>query len=195
MSTILTMDKSQIRTQCKELRKELSEIEVMDKSLLIANRCLELPVWEEQIFHLFLTLEDQNEVDTALILTLLQGKDKEVVVPKIADAEQLQHFLLTDQTRFQKNALGIPEPVSGIEIEASKIDVVFVPLLAFDDKGHRVGYGKGYYDRFLATCRPNCIKVGLSFFEKEQDSFIIEPTDIPLDYCVTPEKIYPFPKV
>ena len=195
MSTILTMDKSQIRTQYKELRKELSEIEVMDKSLLIANRCLELPVWEEQIFHLFLTLEDQNEVDTALILTLLQGKDKEVVVPKIADAEHLQHFLLTDQTRFQKNALGISEPVSGIEIEASKIDVVFVPLLAFDDKGHRVGYGKGYYDRFLATCRPNCIKVGLSFFEKEQDSFIIESTDIPLDYCVTPEKIYPFPKV
>ena len=195
MSTILTMDKSQIRTQYKELRKELSEIEVMDKSLLIANRCLELPVWEEQIFHLFLSLEDQNEVDTTPILTLLQGKDKEVVVPKIANAEQLQHFLLTDQTRFQKNALGIPEPVSGIEIEASKIDVVFVPLLAFDDKGHRVGYGKGYYDRFLATCRPNCIKVGLSFFEKEQDSFIIEPTDIPLDYCVTPEKIYRFSKV
>ena len=195
MSTILTMDKSQIRTQYKELRKELSEIEVMDKSLLIANRCHELPVWEEQIFHLFLTLEDQNEVDTTLILTLLQGKDKEVVVPKIANAEQLQHFLLTDQTRFQKNALGIPEPVSGIEIEASKIDVVFVPLLAFDDKGHRVGYGKGYYDRFLATCRPNCIKVGLSFFEKEQDSFIIESTDIPLDYCVTPEKIYRFSKV
>ena len=195
MSTILTMDKSQIRTQYKELRKELSEIEVMDKSLLIANRCLELPVWEEQIFHLFLSLEDQNEVDTTPILTLLQGKDKEVVVPKIANAEQLQHFLITDQTRFQKNALGIPEPVSGIEIEASKIDVVFVPLLAFDDKGHRVGYGKGYYDRFLATCRPNCIKVGLSFFEKEQDSFIIESTDIPLDYCVTPEKIYRFSKV
>ena len=195
MSTILTMDKSQIRTQYKEFRKELSEIEVMDKSLFIANRCLELPVWEEQIFHLFLTLEDQNEVDTALILTLLQGKDKEVVVPKIGDAEQLQHFLLTDQTRFQKNALGIPEPVLGIEIEASKIDVVFVPLLAFDDKGHRVGYGKGYYDRFLTTCRPDCIKVGLSFFEKEQDSFIIEPTDIPLDYCVTPRQIYRFSKV
>ena len=195
MSTILSMDKSQIRTQYKELRKELSETEVMDKSLIITNRCLELPIWEEQIFHLFFTLEDQNEVDTALIINLLQGRDKDVVVPKITYAEQLQHFLLTDQTRFQKNALGIPEPVSGIEIEASKIDVVFVPLLAFDDKGHRVGYGKGYYDRFLTTCRPNCIKIGLSFFEKEQDSFIIEPTDIPLDYCVTPEKIYRFSKV
>ncbi len=125
----------------------------------------------------------------------MQGKDKEVVVPKIAAAEQLQHFLLTDQTRFQKNALGISEPVSGIEIEALKIDVVFVPLLAFDNKGNRVGYGKGYYDRFLARCKPDCIKIGLSFFEEEQDSFIIEPTDIPLDYCVTPEQLYDFSKV
>ena len=106
----------------------------------------------------------------------------------------MQHFLLTDQTRFQKNALGIPEPVSGIEIEALKIDVVFVPLLAFDNKGNRVGYGKGYYDRFLARCKPDCIKIGLSFFEEEQDSFIIEPTDIPLDYCVTPEQLYDFSK-
>ena len=195
MSTILSMDKSQIRKRYKKLRKELSETEVMDKSLLIANRCIELPIWEKQIFHLFLSLEDQNEVDTALILTLLQGKDKEVVVPKIIDPEQLQHILLTDQTPFQKNSLGIPEPVSGIQIEPSKIDVVFVPLLAFDNKGNRIGYGKGYYDRFLARCKPECIKIGLSFYEVEQDSFPMEATDIPLDYCVTPEQLFRFSNV
>ena len=195
MSTILSMDKSQIRKRYKKLRKELSETEVMDKSLLIANRCIELPIWEKQIFHLFLSLEDQNEVDTALILTLLQGKDKEVVVPKIIDPEQLQHILLTDQTPFQKNPLGIPEPVSGIQIEPSKIDVVFVPLLAFDNKGNRIGYGKGYYDRFLARCKPECIKIGLSFYEVEQDSFPMEATDIPLDYCVTPEQLFRFSNV
>ena len=131
----------------------------------------------------------------ALILTLLQGKDKEVVVPKIIDPEQLQHILLTDQTPFQKNLLGIPEPVSGIQIEPSKIDVVFVPLLAFDNKGNRIGYGKGYYDRFLARCKPECIKIGLSFYEVEQDSFPMEATDIPLDYCVTPEQLYRFSNV
>ena len=195
MSTILSMDKSQIRKRYKKLRKELSETEVMDKSLLIANRCIELPIWEKQIFHLFLSLEDQNEVDTALILNLLQGKDKEVVVPKIIDPEQLQHILLTDQTPFQKNSLGIPEPVSGIQIEPSKIDVVFVPLLAFDNKGNRIGYGKGYYDRFLARCKPECIKIGLSFYEVEQDSFPMEATDIPLDYCVTPEQLFRFSNV
>ena len=82
MSTILSMDKSQIRKRYKKLRKELSETEVMDKSLLIANRCIELPIWEKQIFHLFLSLEDQNEVDTALILTLLQGRTKKLLSPK-----------------------------------------------------------------------------------------------------------------
>ena len=194
MRTILTMDKSSIRKQYKKLRYQLSDDELMNKSLVIANRCLELPIWEEQVYHLFLTIEDQKEIDTTLIITLLQGKDKEIVVPKILDSERLHHFLLTDQTHFKKNQWGIPEPVSGIEIDPKKLDVVFIPLLAFDKKGHRVGYGKGYYDRFLASCKPNCIKIGLSFFEQEQDLFSIDPTDVPLDYCVTPGKVYDFQK-
>ncbi|MDG2491878.1 MAG: 5-formyltetrahydrofolate cyclo-ligase [Flavobacteriaceae bacterium] len=186
------MDKSQIRIHYKKLREKLSEDEVMERSLNIANQCLELPVWEKQIFHLFLTIEDQKEVDTSLILTLLQGKDKEVVVPKILDKENLQHFLLTDQTCFEVNSLGIPEPKSGIEIEPSKIDVVFIPLLAFDSTGNRIGYGKGFYDRFLALCKPDCIKIGLSFFDHNQSKIVSEATDVPLDYCVTPERVYCF---
>ncbi|MFQ3335642.1 MAG: 5-formyltetrahydrofolate cyclo-ligase [Candidatus Arcticimaribacter sp.] len=192
MSTILTMDKSQIRKQYKELREQLSEEDIINKSLLIANRCLELDVWSEQVFHLFLTIEDQKEIDTSLIITLLQGKDKEIVVPKITGETRLKHFLLTDQTRFKKNVWGIPEPVPGIEIDVPKIDVVFVPLLAFDSKGSRIGYGKGFYDRFLASCKPNCIKIGLSLFEENKIDFVSETTDIGLDYCVTPDQVYSY---
>ena len=194
MKTIYTMDKSLIRKQYKLLRQELSEDEIRDQSLLITNRCLELPIWEKEVYHLFLTIEDQKEIDTALIMTLLQGKDKEVVVPKILDAECLQHFLLTDQTRFKNNKWGIPEPVSGIEIDPKKIDVVFIPLLAFDSKGNRIGYGKGYYDQFLASCKSECIKIGLSFFEEDENTFVTESTDIPLDYCVTPKRVYDYIK-
>jgi len=71
--------------------------------------------------------------------------------------------------------------------------VVFIPLLAFDTKGNRVGYGAGFYDNMLAKCKPNCIKVGLSFFDTEKN--LIEGVfegDIPLDYCVTPTQIYTF---
>jgi 5-formyltetrahydrofolate cyclo-ligase len=70
--------------------------------------------------------------------------------------------------------------------------VVFVPLLAFDKQGNRVGYGKGFYDRFLANCKPETIKIGLSFFEVENEIADVFNNDIELDYCVTPNKIYTF---
>ncbi len=190
MSTILTMDKSQIRKQYKSFREGLSKIQIQNRSISIANRCLELPIWDKQIMHIFLSIENQKEIDTSFLLTLLQGKDKEIVIPKMTDSVHLQHFLLTDQTLFKKNSLGIPEPVSGIEIKPTLIDVVFVPLLGFDFNGNRVGYGKGYYDRFLLNCKEDCIKIGLSFFEEEQFAFEVEDTDIPMDFCVNHKRIY-----
>jgi 5-formyltetrahydrofolate cyclo-ligase len=186
------MDKSQIRKQYKSLREGLSKTQIENRSISIANRCLELPIWNRQIMHIFLSIENQKEVDTSFLRTLLQGKDKEIVIPKINDSVRLQHFLLTDHTLFKRNSLGIPEPVSGIEIKPSIIDVVFIPLLSFDSKGNRVGYGKGYYDRFLLNCKEECLKIGLSFFEEEQCVFDVEDTDIPLDFCVTPRQIYQY---
>ena len=91
------------------------------------------------------------------------GKGKNLVVPKIAPKEQLQHYILEEDTLLQCNAYGIPEPVTGKLLNPQKIDVVFVPLLAFDTTGQRVGYGKGYYDRFLKSCKPTVVSVGLSF--------------------------------
>ena len=70
--------------------------------------------------------------------------------------------------------------------------MVFVPLLAFDEKGNRVGYGKGFYDKFLANCKPETIKIGLSFFEAEDKIKEISENDMQLNYCVTPNKIYSF---
>ena len=74
----------------------------------------------------------------------------------------------------------------------SKIEVVFIPLLTFDKTGQRVGYGKGFYDQFLAQCKPSTLKVGLSFFEPEIYIEDLLPTDIPLDYCITPNQTYHF---
>ena len=105
---------------------------------------------------------------------------------------KMTHFLLTDNTIIKKNNYNIPEPVDGIEIPCQKIDVVFVPLLAFDIQGHRVGYGKGFYDRFLAECKPETIKIGLSFFEAETIIEDVFESDMALDYCVTPKQVYKF---
>jgi 5-formyltetrahydrofolate cyclo-ligase len=154
---------------------------------------LALPVWEKTYFHIFLPITEQKEVNTEFILHLLSGKDKEIVVSKCdLGTCNLTHFLLTDNTKIKKNQYNIPEPLNGLEVTTSKIDVVFVPLLAFDKSGHRVGYGKGFYDKFLAECKPETIKIGLSFFEAEEIIEDVFKNDVKLDYCVTPNEVYRF---
>ena len=187
------MNKKELRVKYKALRQELSIDEIEDKSLAIANRILELDVWEHTYFHLYLTIKEQIEVETEFILQILAGKDKEIVVAKSNfDTLEMTNFLLTDTTKFQKNKHNIYEPIDGIEVPNTKIEVVFVPLLAFDKKGNRVGYGKGFYDQFLSKCNNDVIKIGLSFFEPEESIHGIFENDIRLDYCVTPTASYRF---
>ena len=189
------MYKKELRQKYKALRRELSLEEIESNSLSIANKLLQLDIWDRLYFHLFLTIEEQKEINTEFILQVLAGKDKEIVVAKTDfNSIQMTHYLLTDNTKFKKNEYNIPEPVDGIEVPVSKIDVVFVPLLAFDNKGNRVGYGKGFYDKFLSQCQPETIKIGLSFFEAEEEIIDVYTDDIRLDYCVTPNKIYTFLK-
>lgn len=186
-------NKKELRKKYKSLRQNLSEIEIEEYSLAIANRLLTLPIWSKNYFHIFLSIVEHKEVDTELILHLLAGKDKEIIISK-ADFEtrKMTHFLLTDNTKIKKNEYNIPEPVDGIEVPTKKIEVVFVPLLAYDKKGNRVGYGKGFYDTFLADCTPQTIKIGLSFFEAEQNITDIFDSDVQLDYCITPDSTYQF---
>ena len=171
----------------------LTADEVEEGSLEIANNLLNLPIWGKEYFHIFLSISEKREVDTQGILHILQGKDKHVVLSKADfDSGTLSNYLLTDSTVIKVNDWGIPEPVAGIEIKASSIDVVFIPLLVYDERGNRIGYGKGFYDRFLSRCRPDVVKVGLSFFSAEEEILDVDEHDVPLDYCVTPEKIYNF---
>lgn len=191
------MLKKDLRSHYIRLRDSISREALIENSLSIANQALQLPlaVWHSDYFHIFLPIHEKKEIDSSFILSILQGKDKHVVLPKMLDKKQLIHYLLTDSTLLKKNKWNIPEPVDGIVISPSKIDVVFVPLLAFDKKGNRVGYGKGFYDRFLAQCRPDVIKIGLSIFEaEEEDIEDCDANDVPLDYCVTPVQIYSFSK-
>jgi 5-formyltetrahydrofolate cyclo-ligase len=187
------MTKSQLRLTYKEKRQSLSPEQVEEKSIAIANQVLKLPIWNQTYFHLFLSISQQNEVDTDILMHVLQGKDKQIVVSQSDfNSFSIKNILLTDSTRFMNNKFGIPEPEEGLEVPTDKIDVVFVPLLAFDKTGHRVGYGKGFYDRFLNDCRQDTIKIGLSFFKALNESMEVEEYDVPLDFVVTPEKIYKF---
>lgn len=187
------MNKKELRIKYKALRSELSENDIEKMSLAIANKVLTLPIWGKTYFHIFLSIMEHKEVNTEFLLHLLSGKDKEIVISK-CDFEtcHLVHFLLTDNTKIKKTKYNIPEPVDGLEVPTGMIDVVFVPLLAFDKAGHRVGYGKGFYDRFLLECNPETIKIGLSFFEAEDLIGDIFENDVKVDYCVTPNAVYRF---
>lgn len=186
-------NKKELRLHYKNLRAALSPDEIEEKSLAVANELLQLPIWDKTYYHVFLPIEEQKELHTEYILHLLSGKDKEIVISKSDfETRKMSHFLLTDNTKIKKNEYNIPEPVNGLPVPSETIEVVFVPLLAFDIFGNRIGYGKGFYDKFLAECKPETIKIGLSFFEAVNQIDDVFESDVKLDYCVTPHKIYRF---
>lgn len=189
------MRKEALRKLYKEKRAQLSTDQIEDQSMAIANQLLQVDgLWNFNYYHIFLSIDHRREVNTEYILSVLQGKDKNVLISKSNFKQStLTHYLLTDNTVIKINTYGIPEPEQGIELKAHQVEVVFIPLLAYDIQGNRIGYGKGFYDRFLADCRPEVLKIGLSFYPPEKELFSeVNQNDIPLDYCITPDKIYKF---
>src|SRR5690606_7302684 len=146
-------DKKTLRVKYKRLRENLSANSLEEMSLQIANQALKLPIWEKTYYHIFLSISTKKEVDSTYLMHILQGKDKSIVVSK-ADfsTHEMTHILLQENTILKISDYGIPEPVSGIEVPPEILEVIFVPLLAYDQNGHRIGYGKGFYDRFLERC-------------------------------------------
>lgn len=187
------MNKKELRIKYKALRKKLTTEEIEELSLEIANQLLKLTIWDKSYFHVYLPIEEFKEVNTEYILHLLSGKDKEIVISKSDFATTtMTSILLTDNTKIVKNKYNIPEPINGLEVPNSAIEVVIVPLLAFDIHGNRIGYGKGFYDKFLANCAKEVIKIGVSIYEAEEEISDINTNDCKLNYCLTPKIIYKF---
>ena len=184
--------KNQLRNLYQNKRENFSINEIEDLSILISNKCLEIPIWHLENFHIFLSILIKKEIDTSPLLSVIMGKDKQAIIPRIMESKRLEHVLLTDQIILKNNPLGIPEPQNGIIISPKIIDVVFIPLYIFDSKGNRIGYGGGYYDRFLKECKKDTIKIGLSLFDPVKNIKDLSDFDVKLDYAVTPETIFSF---
>lgn len=189
------MRKAAIRKEYKEKRLALSpkEVLVFQDLLMIQFQSLALPFLNT--IHTYLPLYDRNEPDPMPLVDWLRfgNPGLKVAVSKIIPEDtQLVHILQDEQTRYEENAFGIPEPVSGQEIQPDEMDLIFVPLLAFDSHGNRVGYGKGYYDRFIDKSRKDALKIGLSYFSAIDSIDDIEFFDKKLDFCITPERVYAF---
>jgi 5-formyltetrahydrofolate cyclo-ligase len=189
------MEKKLLRKQFLEKRRNLSALELKEKSDAILNIFQKVSFSNIKYLLSYYPLVERNEFDVTECQGILQSKipDLKIAWPKImGDGLSMEAHLLNNNQNFQKNIYNIPEPVEGTIVQPSQIDVVFVPLLAFDKKGFRVGYGKGFYDRYLPLCRPDIIKIGFSFFEPLDDVIDINEFDVPLNYCITPIRLYKF---
>jgi len=186
------MNKAAIRKQETARRKALSQDEVSALSKKLLAQFTKLDFTGVGAIHIFLPIAEKNEPDTFLMISWLQEHYPaiKIVIPR-ADFQTslMTSHLYAGVDILQKSSFNILEPVQN-EVYTGNIEMVIVPLLAFDDRGYRVGYGKGFYDRFLegkTTC-----KIGLSFFNSV--GIIADPheNDIRLDLCITPDRIVCF---
>ena len=189
------MTKSELRKIYKEKRTQLSpgEVEKNNDLILINFQKINLPFISH--LHTYISSPKLREPETSSIIRYLQFKNPglTVMVPKINMASgEMQHLHFEEETELEDSIFGIPEPASGKAFEPHEIDLVLVPLLAFDKYGFRVGYGKGHYDKFLSKCRNDIIKAGISLFEPVDEIDDIDQYDIPLNYCVTPQHVFEF---
>ncbi|MDP9230680.1 MAG: 5-formyltetrahydrofolate cyclo-ligase [Bacteroidota bacterium] len=189
------MTKTEARKIYNEKRMFLSEAEKtkFDDLLLVQFQTLPLP-FIECLFS-YWPIEENSEPDTHLFTGFLKFRNPELKVgyPKSDfNVNGLQAVAVDVDTPFEKHEFNIYEPDSDAIIPPNEIDLIFVPLIICDKKGIRVGYGKGFYDRYFVNCRANCIKIGFSYFEPIDKIADSTEFDVPLNICVTPHNIYVF---
>jgi 5-formyltetrahydrofolate cyclo-ligase len=188
------MTKEEARKQFLQKRQAFSEAEYLQLNLQLYHQFFtQLDLSFIKCLHIFIPIESKREPDTWPIIDRIRREFPQVRIslPKVMK-DQLQSIYFEGLHQLQKNKWGILEPQQGVPTPTEKIDMIIVPLLAFDEQGHRVGYGKGFYDKFLNGCRTDLKKVGLSLFEPIERIEDVQASDIKLSCCVTPIKMYQF---
>ncbi len=187
------MFKKDIRSIYLEKRTSISNETKIELDTAILSQFKSLNLGGINLIHCYLPILSKNEINTLPIINYILEIGKEVVVPKSDfNTSELSHYLINSNLIIEINKWGIDEPITGDIISVSEIDMVIVPLLAYDEEGFRVGYGKGYYDKFLKECKPGTKFIGLSYFEPISLISDIETHDVALHQCLTPIKFYNF---
>ncbi|MBA3784578.1 MAG: 5-formyltetrahydrofolate cyclo-ligase [Acidobacteria bacterium] len=190
------MKKAELRKTYLAERKNLSSAERTGESRAIAARFFQkFDLTKIEFLHCFLPIEKFNEIETPIILQKIwrEFPNIETLAPRVNfQTGEIENLKYTPATELARNVWRIAEPIGNELIAAEKIDLVLAPLLVCDRKGFRVGYGKGFYDKFLRRCRRDCLKIGLSYFAPTNTIADVNEFDVKLDYCVTPENVYDF---
>ena len=182
------MEKADLRKIYKEKRQQLSGIDIEELQENIYQQIYDLEISNIKNVHVFLSLAKFKEINTNPIIDYYRSQNKKIVVSKSDFTNNsLTHFYLEKDTTIALNKYGIPEPVNAVQVCEIELDLVFVPLLISDEQYYRVGYGKGFYDRFLANCRKDVKKIGLNFFKPISNITDVNEFDIALDEVIYPK--------
>ncbi|MGB3588230.1 MAG: 5-formyltetrahydrofolate cyclo-ligase [Tunicatimonas sp.] len=189
------MTKAELRWKYKAKRKTLTNQEYTQRNKQIFTYFRQqFSVTQPTTVHCYLSSAKKREASTDLIIAYLLSQTQiQVVTPRSHSNGVLTHHLFTHDADLELNQWNIREPlVSAPLVPIEELDWIVVPLLIFDRSGYRVGYGGGYYDRFLAQCRANTVKVGLSLESPVDQITDVDQYDIPLDFIITPSKVFSF---
>ncbi|XCI75014.1 MAG: 5-formyltetrahydrofolate cyclo-ligase [Flavobacteriales bacterium] len=187
------MDKETLRKIYLARRKALSPQEVSWAGFQALSRLEKLPIWDKSCYHIFLSIQKLNELHTQPIIDRLFALGRQVVIPRSNFSKlSMESCIWTRDEPLQLNAYEIHEPLGDKTVDPFSIDVIFVPLLVFDKEGYRVGYGKGFYDRFLTLCRADVLKIGLSLFDPLDQITDIHSADVSLNVAISPKEVHIF---
>ena len=180
-------EKAALRILMTERRRFIPEQSRNEMSVAIAGHVARLPeVIKARHIHLYLSISALAEVSTSPIIDGLALMDKQLSVPVIRNGELLT-ALFRKGDALRSAQFGIPEPEVALVCDESNLDVVLLPLLAFDERGYRIGYGGGFYDRFLQRLSLQGVtpcRIGLSFLLQKVDAVPADSWDEPLDGVV-----------
>src|SRR5690606_21510895 len=190
------MNKLSLREEYLQKRDKLDEQTLRLKDEQIKNQFIayfnDLKI---EVIHTFLPMVDKKEINTQPILNSLRHKNpklKVVVSKSNLKTFEMTSYLLQKDTVLEVNRWGIPDTTAGVEYDDINIDVILIPLVIFYKSVQRVGYGKGFYDRFLKKLRPGALKIGLCIDPAIPIITDTHEMDVTLNYCVTPERVYQF---
>ncbi|WP_375579340.1 5-formyltetrahydrofolate cyclo-ligase [Marivirga tractuosa] len=184
------MDKNTLRKVYLEKRRFLSQTEYERRNQLLCNRLIDFfGVNQFKSIHTFIPIKNNKEPDTFPFIQYLWSEKPEIdVITAISDLYSpiMSHVEIKENTTFLENKWGIPEPQDGKAYSIDEIECVLVPMVIGSKNGHRIGYGKGYYDRFLENCNSRTLFVGVTLGPLIEGDLFIDQFDIPMHWMVTP---------
>lgn len=183
--------KKNIRKKMLKTRQQMNKSKRIEKSREICQR-VEKFISEKKLSSVMVFVSMKNEVNTYPLIDRLIEQDKTVLAPVMNDVtKELLPYRLTDsKTELVQNEYAIyePNPEFCKLFPAEEIELVLVPGLAFDRNGYRIGYGGGYYDRFLKYC-PDAVWLGLAYENQLVDSIPHEKWDVPVKMIATEKRL------